>query len=111
MLDFLRLFVHVLALPFRTQAQLEAEITMLRHELNVLRRQTSMRPRLTVADRLLFSWLCQLFPSLRSTTTIVQPDTVLRWHRSDFRLYWHWKLRSHGGRRQVAIENRSLIRR
>ena len=36
MLDFLRLFVHVLAAPFRTQAQLEAEITMLRHQLNVV---------------------------------------------------------------------------
>src|SRR5215813_7946094 len=71
MLDFLRLFIHVLAAPFRTQAQLEAEITMLRHQLNVLRRQTSMRPRLTTADRLLFVWLCRLFPSLQSAITIV----------------------------------------
>jgi hypothetical protein len=37
MRDFIRLFVHVLAAPFRTQAQLEAEITMLRHQLTVLR--------------------------------------------------------------------------
>jgi hypothetical protein len=66
----------VLATPFRTQAQLEAEIAMLRHQLNVLRRQTP-RPRLTAADRLLFVWLCRLFPSLRSAITIVQPDTVL----------------------------------
>ena len=88
MLDFLRLFVHVLAAPFRTQAQLEAEITMLRHQLNVLRRQAPRRPRLTAADRLLFVWLCRLFPSLRNTITIVQPDTVLRWHRTGFRLYW-----------------------
>src|SRR5262245_43815592 len=51
MLEFLRLFVHVLAAPFPTQAQLEAEITMLRHQPNVLRRQTSKRPRLTTADR------------------------------------------------------------
>src|SRR5215472_8434415 len=111
MLDFLRLFVHVLAAPFRTQAQLEAEITMLRHQLNVLRRQTSTRPRLTTADRLLFVWLCRLFPSLQSAITIVQPDTVLRWHRSGFRLYWRWKSRSHGGRPKIPIEIRSLIRR
>src|SRR5262249_15498222 len=111
MLDFLRLFVHVLAAPFRTQAQLEAEITVLRHQLNVLRRQTSTRPRLTAADRLLFVWLCRLFPSLRSAITIVQPDTVLRWHRSGFRLYWRWKSRSRGGRPKVPIEVRSLIRR
>ena len=110
MLEFLRLLIHALAAPFRTRAQLEAEITMLRHQLNVLRRQAS-RPRLTAADRLLFVWLCRLFPSLRNTITIVQPDAVLRWHRSGFRLYWRWKSRSRGGRPQVPIEVRSLVRR
>jgi hypothetical protein len=65
MLDFLRLFLHVLVAPFRTQAQLEAEITLLRHQLNGLQRQASTRPPLTTADRLLFVWLCRLFPSLR----------------------------------------------
>jgi hypothetical protein len=70
MLDFLRLFVHVLAMPFRTQARLEAEITMLRHQLNVLRRQAPSRPRLTPADRLLFVWLCRLFPSLKSAIAV-----------------------------------------
>ena len=97
MLDFLKVLGHVLAAPFRTQAQLEAEITLLRHQLNVLRRQASTRPRLTAADRLLFVWLCRLFSSLRNAITIVQPDTVLRWHRSGFRLYWRWKTRSRGG--------------
>jgi hypothetical protein len=111
MLDFLKLLVHVLAAPFRTQAQLEAEITLLRHQLNVLQRQASTRPRLTAADRLLFVWLCRLFPSLRDAITIVQPDTVLRWHRSGFRLYWRWKSRSRGGRPKVPVEVRSLIRR
>ena len=82
MLDFVRPFVHALAAPLRTQAQLEAEITMLRHQLNVLQRQASSRPKLTAVDRLLFVWLCRLFPSLRSAITIVRPDTVLRWHRS-----------------------------
>ena len=111
MVDFLRLFLHVLAAPFRTQAHLEAEITMLRHQLNVLQRQALSRPRLTPADRLLFAWLCRLFPSLRNTITIVQPDTVLRWHRSGFRLYWRWKSRSRGGRPKLPIEVRRLIRR
>ncbi len=53
MLDFLRLFLHVLAAPFRTQAQLEAEVTLLRHQMNVPRRQAPSKPRLTAADRLL----------------------------------------------------------
>src|SRR5262249_29144175 len=96
---------------FRTQALLEAEITMLRHQLNVLQRQASSRPRLTTADRLLFVWLCRLFPSLRTAITIVQPDPVLRWHRSGFQLYWRWKLRWRGGRPRIPIEVRSLIRR
>src|SRR5437660_9713896 len=111
MLDFLRLFVHVLAAPLRTQARLEAQIAMLRHQLNVLRRQASLRPRLTLADRLLLVWLCRLFPSLRSAIMIVQPDTVLRWHRSGCRLYWRWKSRPRGGRPKTPIETRSLIRR
>jgi transposase InsO family protein len=111
MVDFLRLFLHVLAAPFRTLAQLEAEITMLRHQLNVLQRQAPSRPRLTPADRLLFAWLCRLFPSLRNAITIVQPDTVLRWHRSGFRLYWRWKSQSRRGRPEVPIEVRNLIRR
>jgi hypothetical protein len=111
MLDFLRLFLHVLAAPFRTQARLEAEITMLRHQLNVLRRQAASKPRLTAADRLLFVWLCRRFPSLRDAITIVQTDTVLRWHRLGFRLYWRWKSRSRGGRPKVPIEVRNLIRR
>jgi hypothetical protein len=110
MLDFLRLFLHVLAAPFRTLAQLEAEITLLRHQLNVLQRQASTRPHVTAADRLLFVWLCRLFPSLRNTITIVQPDTVLRRHRSGFRLYWRWKSRSRGGRPGLPGEIRRLIR-
>jgi len=98
MLDFLRLVIHALAAPLRTQAQLEAEIALLRHQLKVLRRRT---PRLTAVDRLLFAWLCQLFPSLRSAITIVQPETVPRGHRPGFRLYWRWKSRSRGGRPRV----------
>src|SRR5580704_4775021 len=111
MLDFLRLFLHVLAAPLRTQAQLEAEVTLLRHQLNVLRRQAPSKPRLTAVDRLLLVWLWRLFPSLRRAITIVQPDTVLRWHRSGFRLYWRWKSRSRSGRPRVPVEVRSLIRR
>jgi hypothetical protein len=77
----------------------------------VLRRQAPSKPRLTAADRLLLVWLWWLFPSLRSAITIVQPDTVLRWHRSGFRLYWRWKSRSRSGRPRVPVEVRSLIRR
>jgi len=43
--------------PFKTQARLEAEIVLLRHQLNVLRRRIPSKPKLAVVDRLLFVWL------------------------------------------------------
>ena len=105
MLDFLKLIVHVLASPFKSQARLEAEIVVLRQQLMVLRRRSPSKPKLTVADRLLFVWLYRLCPSVLNAVTIIQPETVLRWHRSGFRLYWRWKSRSRGGRPRVQLRS------
>ena len=110
MMDFLKLFVHVLVSPFKTRAQLEAEIVLLRHQLNVLRRRVASKPKLAVTDRLLFVWLYRLFPSVLSAVAIIQPDTIIRWHRTGFRLYWRWKSRSRGGRPKIPVEIRRLIR-
>ena len=110
MIDFLKLFVHVVVSPFKTRAQLEAEIVLLRHQLNVLRRRIPSKPKLAVADRLLFVWLYRLFPSVLNAVTIVQPETIIRWHRAGFRRYWCWKSRSRGGRPEVPMEIRRLIR-
>jgi hypothetical protein len=81
MIAFLSLFLHVLVSPLKTHARLEAEIVMLRHQLNVLRRRVPSKPRLTVADRLIFVWLYRLFPSVLSALSAIEPETVLRWHR------------------------------
>ena len=110
MIGFLILLLHVLVSPLKTQARLEAEIVLLRHQLNVLRRRVPSKPRLTVADRLLFVWFYRLFPPVLNAVTIVQPQTVIRWHRTGFRLYWRWKSRSRGGRPRVPVEIRRLIR-
>src|SRR5512139_174890 len=110
MIGFLILLLHVLVLPFKTQARLEAEIVLLRHQLSVLRQRVPSRPKLTVADRLLFVWFYRLFPSVLNAVTIVQPETVIRWHRTGFRLYWRWKSRSQGGRPKIPGEIRRLIR-
>jgi hypothetical protein len=110
MIAFLSLFIHVLASPLKTRARLEAEIVLLRHQLNVLRRRAPSKPKLTVADRMIFVWLYHLFPSVKSAITIVQSDTVIRWHRAGFRLHWRWKSRSQGGRPKVSMEIRRLIR-
>ena len=111
MVSFLGLLLHVLASPFKSQARLEAEIVFLRHQLNLLRRRLPGKPRLTPADRLLFVWLYRLVPSLLNAAVIIQPDTIVRWHRAGFRSYWRWKSRSRGGRPKVPAEVRSLIRR
>jgi hypothetical protein len=110
MVGFLSLLLHVLISPFKTQARLEAEIVLLRHQLNVPRARARSTPKLTVADRLLFVWLYRLLPSMLSAVTIIQPETVLRWHRTGFRLYWRWKSRSRGGRPKIPGEIRRLIR-
>ena len=110
MIGFLILFLHVMASPFKTQARLEAEIVLLRHQLNVLRQRVASKPRLTVSDRLLFVWLYRMFPSVLNAVTIVQPETVIRWHRTGFRLYWRWKSGSCGGRPKIPGEIRRLIR-
>jgi putative transposase len=57
MIAFLSLLLHVVVSPLKTKARLEAEIIMLRHQLNVLRRRVPLKPKLAVADRLLFVWL------------------------------------------------------
>ena len=100
----------MLVSPFKTQAQLEAEIVLLRHQLSVLRQRVPSKPKLTVADRLLVVWVYRLFPSVLNAVTIVQPETVIRWHRTGFRLYWRWKSRSRGGRPRIPGEIRRLIR-
>jgi hypothetical protein len=88
MVSFFGLLLHVLPSPFRSQARLEAEIVFLRHQLNLLRRRFPAKSRLRPVDRLLFVWLYRLVPSLLNAAIIVQPDTIVRWHRSGFRLYW-----------------------
>jgi putative transposase len=82
MIAFLSLFFHVLVSPLKTRMQLEAEIVLLRHQLNVLHRRVPPKPKLAVADRLLFVWLYRLFPSVLNAATIVQPATIIRWHRA-----------------------------
>src|SRR5260370_15819597 len=50
------------------------------------------------------------FPSILKIVTIVQPETLVRWHRAGFRRHWRWKSRSRGGGPQIDLELRTLIR-
>jgi transposase InsO family protein len=94
---------------FVTRASREAEILVLRQQLLVLSRKPK-RARLRNIDRLILVWLCRLFPSLLDAVVIVKPETVLRWHRSGFRAYWHWKSWRRHGRPRIDRELRELIR-
>jgi hypothetical protein len=104
MIAILGLLLHIVVSPFRTKARLEAEIILLRHQLNVLRGRVSSKPKLAVTDRLVFVWLYRLFPSVLNAVAIVQSETILRWHRKGLRLNWRWKSRARGGRPKVSVE-------
>ena len=101
----------ILASPFKSKSRLEAENVALRHQLVVLRRKVRGRARLTNNDRWLLIQLYRWFPSILRVVTIVQPETLVRWHRAGFRCYWRWKSRLRGGRPQISAELRALIRR
>ncbi len=95
----------------RSRAALQVENAALRHQLAVLQRQTRGRPQLRTIDRLFWTWLYRLWPGWRHALVIVTPDTVVRWHRQGFQLYWRWKSRPRGpGRPRVSRAVQALIR-
>ena len=110
MIALLWLVLAILASPFKSKCRLEAENIALRHQVIVLRRRARGRIYLTNVDRLLLVQLCRWFPSILRIVAIVQPETVVRWHRAGFRYYWRWKSRPRGGRPQIDAELRALIR-
>ena len=110
MLDLLKLLGGFAVGLFRLQAAREAELAFLRQQLLVLRRSAPARLRLRIADRLIFVWLYRLFPSLLGAAVIFQPETLVRWHRSGFRLYWRWKSGRRVGRPAIPVDIRDLVR-
>src|SRR5471032_2124206 len=107
--DLPRLMLYVLASIFRSRAKLEAEILVLRQQINVLRRWAPKRLHLNNTDRFLFVWLYRWFPSTAGALAIVRPETIIRWHRVGFRAYWRWRSRNHVGRPKVSAELCTLI--
>jgi transposase InsO family protein len=95
----------------KSRARLEAEILLLRHQLNLALRHAPPRVRLHRGDRAFMVWMVRLWPSLLDAVQVVQPETVLRWHRAGFRIYWRWKSRKRAGRPRIDRGLRDLIRR
>src|SRR5271155_5531048 len=110
MIALIRFVLAVLASPFKSKSRLEAENAVLRRQLIVLRRKLTGRARLTNNDRWFFVWTYRWVPTILKVVTIVQPETLVRWHRAGFRCHWRWKSRSRGGRPQIELQLRTLIR-
>ena len=111
MIGLLCFVLTVLASPFKSKLRLEAENAVLRHQLNVVKRRLPGRVGLTNNDRWFLIQLYRWFPSILKVLAIIQPETLVRWHRAGFRCYWRWKSRPLGGRPQIDTELRVLIRR
>jgi hypothetical protein len=93
---------------FRSRASMEAEILLLRHQLNVLRRKSPKRMAFTDVDRLVLARLYHLAPGVLNALKIVKPETVIRWHRAGFRAYWRKRSGPREGRPQTPFEIRRL---
>ena len=90
---------------------LAAENLALRQQLSVLAHSVK-RPKLRPRDRRFWVWLSRLWPDWRSVLRIVQPDTVTKWHKMGFKLYWRWKSKPRkAGRPPIEKDIRDLIRR
>ncbi len=74
----------------KSRSQLALENLALRQQLTVLRRSIK-RPKLRAADRIFWVLLARVWNGWRSSLAIVNPDTVIRWHRMGFKLFWRWK--------------------
>ena len=103
------LILHTILSSLRSRRSLALENLALRHQLDVLQRNRRP-PHLSNRDRVLWVMLSRLWPDWRGSLTIVQPKTVVAWHRKGWRLYWRWKSRARG-RPKLSVEIRELIRR
>ena len=101
MLHLLRLLLVVATRSFHSRRDLLLENLALRQQ----------RVRLTVADKWFWVMLRRLWPGWRQALVLVRPETVVRWHRAGFKLYWQGlsRHRSGAGRRCVSKELRQLI--
>ena len=95
----------------RSRYNLSLEILALRQQLGVLKRKRP-RPRLLIQNRFFWILLRRVWPAWRDALVIVQPDTVVVWHRTGFRLFWRLRSRPRSlGRPKIEAEVRALIQR
>jgi putative transposase len=110
LLRFATLLLRCVLAFFRSRGEQTIIELALRQQLATYA-QARPRPKLTALDRAFWVALHQLWPRWREVLVIVQPETVIRWHRKGFRLYWRARSRRRPGRPRVTQEVRELIRR
>ena len=108
MWKWLRVILGSIRSCVRNQRDLALENLALRQQLATLKLRGT-RPNLTDSDRLFWVVLSRLWSKWTSVIHIVQPATVIRWHRQGFRYYWRWKSRPRG-RPRISSETKQLIR-
>ena len=110
MFDRLRLWFGFFLRFLSSRRSLLIENLALRQQLAVFKRQHS-RPRLTPSDKIFWLLLRRLWSSWKTALIVVSPETVVRWHRVGFQLYWRLisRVRKSVGRRPVTREIRELI--
>jgi Integrase core domain len=111
MIFIVKLLIWSLLDCFKSRGRLEAEVAVLRHQLNILYRKAPKRVRPNALDRAVFVWLYRLFPDIGNAIAIIRPETIVGWHRMGFRAWWRWKSRNPGGRPKIDREIRDLVRR
>ncbi len=94
---------------FKSRTQLHLEVLFLRKQLEIVGR-SSPRPKIRPADRFFMGFLTDLYDAWREALLIAKPETVIRWHRQSFRLYWKWKSRPAGGRPKIPQDQIDLIK-
>jgi hypothetical protein len=83
----------------RSRASLHLEMLALRQQLAMVASRDNKRRRFRPNERLFWVLLYRLWPSCLQTLAIFKPETLVRWYRKGFRLYWTWKsCRRWGGR-------------
>ncbi len=107
--DWIRIAAWALVSGLRSRRNLALENLALRQQLMVLQRQTA-KVSLKNRDRLFWVALRRIWPGWRRALVLVEPATVVGWHRRGFRAYWRWKSRPKGGRPRIHPSVRRLIR-
>jgi putative transposase len=110
MVRWLRILIGSVRAAVRRHRELALENLALRQQLAVWKVRRP-RPRLTAMDRIFWVILSRRWKSWRSSLRVVQPETVVGWHRQGFGRYWAWKSRCRRGRPGIEMELRELIRR